>query len=67
MHLSIQTVERQPIDTRTLLRPLFVSDGTSEPEPIDISKLSKPVGGIVISTRSLTSLLDAGHILPSLF
>lgn len=33
--------ERQPIDTRTLLRPLFVSAGTSAPEPIDISKLSK--------------------------
>lgn len=34
--------ERQPIDTK-LLRPLFVSAGSSAPEPIDISKLSKPV------------------------
>ena len=67
MHLSIHTVERQPIDTRTLLRPLFINDGTSEPEAIDISKLSKPVGGIIISTRSLMSLLNAVHIIPSLF
>ncbi|EDR05254.1 uncharacterized protein LACBIDRAFT_329954 [Laccaria bicolor S238N-H82] len=35
--------EQQPIDTSTLLQPLFIDAGTSKPAPINVGKLTKPI------------------------
>ena len=42
-----EIVEQQLIDTHTL-RPLFLDTSTSEPAPINVSKLTKPVGGFIV-------------------
>ncbi|KAF8969006.1 hypothetical protein BDZ97DRAFT_1902747 [Flammula alnicola] len=48
--------ERQPIDTSKLLRPLFVN-AASKPQPIDISRLDKPVTAFRLYSNAAGKLI----------
>ena len=45
-----EIVGEQLIKTYSLVQPLFINASTFELAPIDISKLTNPVGGVVVSS-----------------